>query len=64
MQISIITVLALVSSSVALAIPQQGNNGEVVKRQDRDLPVETAVMTDRDGNVVEFDASAVDLANG
>ncbi|KAB5542657.1 hypothetical protein GE09DRAFT_1225579 [Coniochaeta sp. 2T2.1] len=63
MQFTLVSLFALVS--VALAVTQQEHN-EFIKRQaavvgNGDVPVNVAAMTDKDGNVVQFDANNVYL---
>lgn len=61
MKFTLISLFALVS--VVLAVSQEEHN-EFIKRQSNiasNVPVNVAAMTDKDGNVVEFDAANVYL---
>ncbi|MCQ6512989.1 hypothetical protein NPN18_24795, partial [Vibrio parahaemolyticus] len=61
MKFTLISLFALVS--VALAVSQEEHN-EFIKRQANtasNVPVNVAAMTDKDGNVILFDANNVYL---
>ncbi|KAG6002848.1 hypothetical protein E4U21_002733 [Claviceps maximensis] len=57
------TTLALLTMTTAIAALPHDARNDVLIRQDVLVDTQTPAMTDKQGNVVPFDASGVNLAN-